>query len=132
MAVPPPFHLDLVRACTVLVSHTVVPGVAEAVVAAEDDAVVTTVIVRKKLALRVPRPPRANILRKKVRLEKQKQTTRDVLRAVVADEAFMAEAGIEAEVDGPTLTPITDIMVHMDDEDLRLHLEDQEVWVHST
>jgi len=75
---------------------------------------------------------RANTLRKKVRLEKRRKTTTDQLRVSVADEAFMAEVGmeVEVEVDGPT--PITDIMDHTDDGDLPLHLEDKEAWVPST
>jgi len=93
------------------------------VAAVEDDTVVTIVMVRKKLEHQVPR---ANILRKKVRPEKQRKTTKDVLSVVVADEAFMAEVGTEVEVDGPTptLMLITDIMDHMDDGDLPLHLTD--------
>jgi methyl coenzyme M reductase subunit C-like uncharacterized protein (methanogenesis marker protein 7) len=117
----------------VQVSLTVVPLADEVVaaVAAEDDTVVTTVMVRKRLEHQVPR---ANTLRKKVRLEKQRKTTMDQLRVSVADEAFMAEVGmeVEVEVDGPTPTPITDIMDRMDDEDLPLHLADPEAWVPST
>jgi len=96
--------------------------VAEVVVVAEDDTAITTVTVRKRLEHQVPR---ASILRKKVRPEKQRETTRDALKVSVADEAFMAEVGTEAvEADGPTPTPTTD--------DEGLHLAGQEEWVHST
>jgi len=119
--------LDPMAPISVTVVHGV-PGVAEVAMDAEDDTVVATTMMMKKLAAQVPR---VNTLRKKVRPEKQRKTLRDVPRVAVAEEAFMVEVGMAEvctaeEVGGPMPIAIAAIM---DAEDLADH---QEAWVHLT